>query len=48
VTSIWGYLDKHPHYRKAKILERMTEPERLIQFRVPWVDDKGEIQINRG
>jgi glutamate dehydrogenase (NADP+) len=39
---------RHPKYRKAKILERMVEPERVIMFRVPWVDDPGEIQINRG
>ncbi len=38
----------HPEYRKAKLLERLTEPERIISFRVPWVDDKGEYQINRG
>jgi len=41
-------LDRHPEYRKAKILERLIEPERVILFRVPWVDDKGEIQINKG
>jgi len=41
-------VEEHPEYRKAKILERMAEPERVIIFRVPWVDDEGEIQINRG
>ncbi|HMK93446.1 MAG TPA: Glu/Leu/Phe/Val dehydrogenase dimerization domain-containing protein, partial [Thermoleophilia bacterium] len=41
-------LDRHPKYREAKILERIIEPERVIMFRVPWVDDKGEIQINKG
>jgi len=41
-------LDKHPEYRAAKILERIIEPERVILFRVPWIDDQGEIQINRG
>lgn len=41
-------LEKHPEYRKAKILERMVEPERTVMFRVPWVDDKGEVQVNRG
>ncbi|MBW2558744.1 MAG: NADP-specific glutamate dehydrogenase [Deltaproteobacteria bacterium] len=46
--SIKPVLEKHPEYRKAKILERMVEPERVIIFRVPWVDDKGEVQINRG
>jgi len=48
VESVGPVLDKHPEYRKAKILERMVEPERIIMFRVPWVDDKGEVQINRG
>jgi len=46
--SVKPVLEKHPEYRKAKILERMVEPERLVIFRVPWVDDKGEVQINRG
>jgi len=46
--SVQPVLDKHPEYRKAKILERMVEPERIIVFRVPWVDDRGEVQINRG
>jgi len=41
-------LDKHPEYRTAKILERIIEPERVIMFRVPWVNDKGEVRINRG
>ena len=41
-------LKRHPEYRKAKILERIVEPERVIMFRVPWLDDKGEIQVNRG
>ena len=40
--------ERHPEYRAAKIMERMVEPERVIIFRVPWVDDQGEIQINRG
>ncbi len=48
VTSLWSFLEQHPKYRKAKILERMCEPERVIIFRVPWVDDKGEVQVNRG
>lgn len=39
---------QNPKYRKNKILERMCEPERTIIFRVPWVDDHGEVQINRG
>ena len=40
-------IEQHPEYRQAKILERMAEPERVIMFRVPWVDDKGEVQVNR-
>ena len=48
VESIWPVLDKRPEYRTAKILERITEPERVILFRVPWVDDSGTIQVNRG
>jgi len=40
--------DRHPEYRTAKILERIIEPERVISFRVPWVDEQGEININRG
>ncbi len=46
--SLEGVLDRHPIYRKMKILERIAEPERVIMFRVPWVDDKGEVQVNRG
>lgn len=41
-------LDQHPEYRKAKILERIIEPERVIMFRVPWQDDQGELHVNRG
>jgi glutamate dehydrogenase (NADP+) len=41
-------LERHPEYREAKILERVTEPERVLMFRVPWFDDRGEIQVNRG
>jgi len=46
--SVKPVLDRHPEYRKAKIPERMVEPERIVMFRVPWVDDKGEVQVNRG
>ena len=42
------FIDEHPEYQNHKLLERMTEPERVIMFRVPWVDDSGEIQINKG
>ena len=48
LTTIVPVLEKNPKYAQAKILERMVEPERVITFRVPWQDDKGEIQINRG
>ena len=48
VESLADFLNENPKYVDAKILERMVEPERAISFRVPWVDDKGEIQINRG
>src|SRR6266700_1577842 len=41
-------LAKHPEYQSARLLERIVEPERVIMFRVPWVDDGGEIQVNRG
>ncbi len=41
-------LERHPEYRHAKILERIVEPERVLMFRVPWVDDRGDVQLNRG
>ena len=41
-------LEKHPEYRSSRILERIIEPERVILFRVPWMDDRGEVQVNRG
>ncbi|MBT3209566.1 MAG: NADP-specific glutamate dehydrogenase [Bacteroidetes bacterium] len=46
--SIVPFLEENPKYEKAKILERIAEPERVILFRVPWLDDKGEVQVNRG
>ncbi len=48
VETVWDFYQDNPHYIKAKILERMTEPERVIMFRVPWIDDRGEVQVNRG
>jgi glutamate dehydrogenase (NADP+) len=48
VESLVPALDRHPEFRKAKILERIVEPERVIMFRVPWLDDRGEVQVNRG
>jgi glutamate dehydrogenase (NADP+) len=47
-VSLDPVLEREPRYREAKILERLVEPERVVMFRVPWVDDAGEIQINRG
>jgi len=46
--SVMPFIEENPKYQEAKILERMAEPERVIIFRVPWLDDKGEIQVNRG
>jgi glutamate dehydrogenase (NADP+) len=48
VESLMPVIDKHPEYRKANILDRVVEPERVVMFRVPWVDDRGEVQVNRG
>ena len=48
LDSLTPVFEKEPKFEKHKILERITEPERIIIFRVPWVDDKGEIQVNRG
>jgi len=46
--SLWPYLEKHPHYLEAGIMERIVEPERTILFRVPWVDDRGQVQVQKG
>lgn len=46
--SLVPYVEENPKYKHAKILERIAEPERVILFRVPWLDDKGEVQINKG
>jgi len=48
VESIWDCLNDNPHYMHAKVLERIVEPERVIIFRVPWRDDRGGVQVNRG
>jgi glutamate dehydrogenase (NADP+) len=48
LRSLWPFLEAHPHYMQAGIVERMVEPERAILFRVPWVDDNGKLQVNRG
>lgn len=48
IESLLPFIEENPKYNHAKILQRITEPERVVMFRVPWVDDKGEIQVNRG
>jgi len=48
IQSVRPVLDRSPHYRKAAILERITEPERVISFRIPWLDDEGDVKVNRG
>lgn len=48
VASIWPYVERHPRYLQHGLLERLVEPERLIQFRISWVDDQGRVQVNRG
>lgn len=48
VRSVLPYVEEHPEYQKANILERMIEPERALIFRVPWMDDKGNYRVNRG
>jgi glutamate dehydrogenase (NADP+) len=48
VESIWPVYDANPVYKEAKVLERIIEPERVLMFRVPWVRDNGEVQVNRG
>jgi glutamate dehydrogenase (NADP+) len=48
MESLWPYIEKHPKYAGQGLLERLTEPERAIIFRVSWVDDHGEVRVNRG
>lgn len=48
LKSLEPVIEKHPEYEQHKILERIVEPERTIIFRVPWTDDKGDVQVNRG
>ena len=48
LESIQPVLDRNPEYRSTKIIERIIEPERVIMFRVPWVDDQGDVHVNRG
>ena len=46
--SLIPVLERHPEFRAAKLLERISEPERVVMFRVPWMDDRGDVQVNRG
>jgi glutamate dehydrogenase (NADP+) len=48
MESVKPVLDRNPEYRQSGVLERITEPERVIMFRVPWMDDQGQVQVNRG
>ena len=46
-ASLWPFLERNPHYARLGLLERLVEPERAIQFRVAWTDDRGQVQVNR-
>ena len=48
MESIWSFLEQNPHYSHANILDRIVEPERVVMFRVPWRDDTGKVNVNRG
>jgi glutamate dehydrogenase (NADP+) len=48
MESLWPFITQHPRYAQHALLERLVEPERVIMFRVSWVDDHGEVQVNRG
>lgn len=48
MESLWPFITSHPHYAEQGLLERLIEAERIIQFRVSWVDDDGDVQVNRG
>lgn len=48
MTSLWPFLQDHPEYTEQALLERLVEPERIVQFRVTWVDDNEQVQVNRG
>ena len=48
MESLWPFIERHPKYAEHGLLDRLVEPERLIQFRVSWIDDKGDVQVNRG
>lgn len=48
MESVWPYVAEHPRYAEHGLLDRLIEPERVVQFRVAWVDDRGEVKVNRG
>lgn len=48
LQSLWPYIERNPKYQQPGLIERLVEPERVIMFRVAWVDDAGHIQVNRG
>ena len=48
LQSVAPVLERNPQYRSERILQRIVEPERVIMFRVPWLDDNGSVQVNRG
>ncbi|MGH6997992.1 MAG: Glu/Leu/Phe/Val dehydrogenase dimerization domain-containing protein, partial [Phenylobacterium sp.] len=48
MTSLWPFIERNPAYAEQGLIQRLVEPERIIIFRVPWVDDKGEVHVNRG
>ena len=48
MESLWGFIQRHPKYQGYSLLERLVEPERIVMFRVSWMDDRGEVQVNRG
>ena len=48
IESLWPFIEKHPQYAEQSLLERLVEPERVVMFRVSWVDDAGQVQVNKG
>ena len=48
MESLWPFIEKHPKYAEQALLERLVEPERVVMFRVSWVDDKGQVRVNKG
>lgn len=48
MDSVWPFVEEVPHYAEQGLLDRLVEPERVIQFRIPWTDDEGIVRVNRG